>query len=111
MQVFDIEKVKAFSDEKMKKVKMFDSERMFCDLYCFEPGQSQKTHLHEGEDKIYYVQEGEGLFRIGDEELCVRQGSATMAEAGVMHGVINRSTNRLVVLVFMAPKPTHAKNR
>lgn len=107
MQVLDVEKIKAFSAEKMKKIKLFDTERMFCDLYCFEPGQLQKAHLHEGEDKIYYVLEGEGLFRIGDKEVCVRQGSTTMAEAGIMHGVVNQSKNRLVVLVFMAPKPVH----
>lgn len=107
MQILEIEKMKAFSSEKMKKVKLFDSERMFCDLYCFEPGQSQKAHLHDGEDKIYCVLEGEGLFRIGDKEVNVAQGSTTMAEAGVMHGVVNQSRQRLVVLVFMAPKPAH----
>ncbi|MFQ5580263.1 MAG: cupin domain-containing protein [Nitrospiria bacterium] len=109
MLVQSVEKMKAFSSEKMKKVKMFDSEHMFCDLYCFEPGQSQKTHLHEGEDKVYYVLEGEGMFQIGGEETCVRKGSATMAEAGIMHGVVNKSSEALVVLVFMAPKPAHGK--
>ena len=29
-----------FSSEKMKKNGLFETERMFCDLYCFEPGQS-----------------------------------------------------------------------
>ncbi|MFQ5780507.1 MAG: cupin domain-containing protein [Nitrospiria bacterium] len=108
MQVFDIGKMKAYSPEKMKKTKLFDTKRMFCDLYCFEPGQSQRPHLHEGEDKIYYVLEGEGLFQVGDEALTVRYGSAVLAPAGAMHGVVNQSTERLVLLVFMAPKPDHS---
>ena len=30
---------KAFNEQKMQKVNLFETERMFCDLYCFEPGQ------------------------------------------------------------------------
>ena len=36
-----------FAPDKMKKNGIFESERMFCDLYCFEPGQSQNAHTHE----------------------------------------------------------------
>ena len=53
---------KAFNEQKMQKVNLFETERMFCDLYCFEPGQEQKTHTHAGADKIYYVLEGRGTF-------------------------------------------------
>ena len=44
-----------FAPDKMKKNGLFETERFFCDLYCFEPGQSQAPHTHEGSDKIYYV--------------------------------------------------------
>ncbi|HZR47407.1 MAG TPA: cupin domain-containing protein [Candidatus Manganitrophaceae bacterium] len=91
----------------MKKTNLFDTERMFCDLYCFEPGQTQKPHAHDGEDKVYYVVEGEGLFRVGNEERSIKAQSVVLAPAGVEHGVTNRSSQRLVVLVFMAPKPHH----
>jgi mannose-6-phosphate isomerase-like protein (cupin superfamily) len=107
MQVLNIEKMKSFTSEKMKKTNLFDTERMFCDLYCFEPGQAQKPHAHEGEDKVYYVLEGEGLFRVGEEEQSVKAQSIVLAPAGVDHGVTNRSAGRLVVLVVMAPKPHH----
>ena len=49
---------KAFNTEKMNKVNLFETDRMFCDLYCFEPGQQQKVHAHAGADKVYYVLEG-----------------------------------------------------
>ena len=35
----------AFSTEKMRKNNLFDSERMFCDVYCFEPGQTREVQL------------------------------------------------------------------
>jgi len=109
MQVVSLEEMKAFSEEKMKKNKLFDSERMFCDLYCFEPGQAQKAHIHAGEDKVYYVLEGQGQFQVGEEEASLAAGAAVLAPAGLLHGVKNHSEGKLVVLVFMAPKPSHTK--
>ena len=49
-----------FSPEKMKKNGVFETDRFFCDTYCFEPGQEQSPHTHGGQDKIYYVLEGQG---------------------------------------------------
>jgi hypothetical protein len=37
-----------FSAEKMKKNGLFATERFFCDVYAFEPGQSQGGHRHGG---------------------------------------------------------------
>ena len=55
MSVICVPDQKRFSAEKFQKVNLFDTERMFCDIYCFEPGQVQKPHAHAENDKIYYV--------------------------------------------------------
>jgi len=94
-----------FSDEKMQKVPLFESEKMFCDQYCILPGQSQKVHSHAGEDKIYVVLKGTALFDIGGEQEHHGQGSAAIARAGVPHGVSNDTEEQLILLVMMAPKP------
>src|ERR1041384_472875 len=52
----------------MQKVNLFETERMFTDIYCLEPGQEQKRHAHYGADKIYLVIEGTGRFHLGDDE-------------------------------------------
>ena len=96
-----------FAPDKMKKNGLFETERFFCDLYCFEPGQSQAPHTHEGSDKIYYVVEGKGAFRIGEEERQLGEQEIAIAPSGLRHGVSNPGPDRLVLLVFMAPKPTH----
>ena len=96
-----------FSTEKMKKNGVFETERFFCDTYCFEPGQFQSPHTHAREDKIYYVLEGRGAFTVGDEERELGPGEITLAPAGQNHGVANRSQQRLVTLVFVTPKPQH----
>jgi mannose-6-phosphate isomerase-like protein (cupin superfamily) len=94
-----------FSNEKMKKNNLFTTERMFCDVYCLEPGQSQKAHAHADSDKVYYVLEGSGRISIGDEEREVGPGTAILAPAALAHGVANEGPGRLRVLVFMAPPP------
>jgi mannose-6-phosphate isomerase-like protein (cupin superfamily) len=97
----------AFSAEKMKKVGLFESERFFLDLYCLEPGQSQKPHAHAGSDKVYLVVEGRGRFRVGDDERELGAGEGVLAGSGEVHGVENRSSGRLVVLTWMSPPPQH----
>lgn len=94
-----------FASDKMKKNNLFETERMFCDVYCFEPGQSQKAHAHAGSDKVYYVLEGDGSISVGDEERSVEPGAVVFAPAGEPHGVTNPGPRRLRVLVFMAPPP------
>jgi mannose-6-phosphate isomerase-like protein (cupin superfamily) len=97
----------AWKSEKLAKVPLFASERFFLDLYCLEPGQSQKPHAHEGCDKVYLVTEGRGRFRVGDVERELGAGEAVMAGSGEIHGIENDSGARLVVLTWMAPPPSH----
>jgi len=96
-----------FLQDKMKKNGIFETDRLFCDLYCFEPGQSQPAHTHEGSDKIYFVLQGKGLFQIGDTEKELGKDEIAIAASGQRHGVKNAASQRLVLLVFMAPKPAH----
>jgi len=108
MNTHSVDDIRDFRPEKMSKVNLFESLRMFCDVYCLEPGQEQKPHAHAGADKIYYVLEGEGLFTIGSEKAALGAGTAVLAPSGVDHGVRNDSGKRLRLLVFMAPNPSHS---
>jgi quercetin dioxygenase-like cupin family protein len=98
---------KQFATDKMKKNMLLETERFVCDVYCFEPGQNQAPHTHEGQDKVYYVVEGHGLFQVGEQEKELGPGEMALAASGQNHGVSNRSQERLVVLVFITPKPSH----
>jgi quercetin dioxygenase-like cupin family protein len=95
----------SFASEKMKKVNLFDTERMFCDIYCFEPRQEQTAHAHKGSDKIYYVLQGLAQIRVNQATQELDAGGIAIAQAGTEHGVRNPGPERLTVLVFMAPKP------
>lgn len=91
----------------MRKNGLFASPRLFYDLYCLLPGQSQKVHSHEGSDKVYYVLEGTGHFTVSGEERDLTEGHAVLAPAGEPHGVRNDTEENLVLLVTMAPPPQH----
>ncbi|MFQ5894566.1 MAG: cupin domain-containing protein [Nitrospinota bacterium] len=94
-----------FSPEKMQKSNPFETERLFCDVYCLEPGQSQKAHAHAGSDKIYCVLEGRARVRVSDEERTLGPGEIALAREGLEHGVRNDGPGRASLLVLMAPKP------
>jgi quercetin dioxygenase-like cupin family protein len=105
MKVITLTDHQQFSGEKMKKNNLFQTPRFFCDVYCFEPGQGQKGHVHREQDKIYLVLEGQGTFRVGAEERMLGPGEGTIAPAGEEHGVVNHTDQGLKVLVFVAPNP------
>lgn len=94
-----------FSAEKMQKVNLFETDTMFADVYCLEPGQAQRVHSHAGADKVYVVLEGTAEVLVGAEASNVDAGTAVLAPAGIDHGVRNVSDGRVVLLVFMAPNP------
>jgi len=106
MKVVNLSSYQQFSSEKMKKNNIFQTPRFFCDVYCFEPGQEQKGHVHGNQDKVYFVLEGQGTFKVGGEEQVLGPGQGTMAPAGEEHGVRNHTSTRLKVLVFVAPNPS-----
>lgn len=105
MKVINLIDYQQFTSEKMKKNNIFQTTRLFCDVYCFEPGQEQKGHMHSDQDKVYLVLEGQGKFKVGNEERALGPGQGTMAPAGEEHGVVNHTNARLRVLVFVAPSP------
>jgi mannose-6-phosphate isomerase-like protein (cupin superfamily) len=61
-------------------------------------------HLHEREDELFYILEGEHIFRVGDEEFRVGPGGMVFAPRGLPHSqrrVVPR-TGRELVMTFPA---------
>lgn len=94
-----------FSAEKLQKVGLFETAHMFCDLYCLEPGQSQKPHGHAEATKFYFVLEGQVWATLAGEARELGPGELAWAAPGESHGVENRSAARAVLLVAMGPSP------
>ncbi len=103
--VYDPAAAVAFSDEKMIKVNLYESPRLFCDVYCLKPGQTQRPHDHAENDKIYHGLTGTCHVQIGEAVIPLPAGSVAVAPAGVVHGVENKSDENATLLVIMAPHP------
>jgi quercetin dioxygenase-like cupin family protein len=94
-----------YAANKMGKSTIFESTRLLVGLNAFEPGQEHALHKHAGQDKVYQVIEGEGLFLLDGRELAMHAGDLLIAPDGIAHGVRNTGTQRLLVLAILAPAP------
>jgi quercetin dioxygenase-like cupin family protein len=93
--------------DKMAKIALSTTARAQLDVYCLGPGQSQKAHVHDDQDKICYVVEGRGRFSLDGAEEILEPGEAVVARAGSSHGIANAGDGPLVVLVVVTPPPAH----
>jgi quercetin dioxygenase-like cupin family protein len=93
-----------FSSEKAAKVDVVLGQHLFVGLNCFEPGQSQKSHVHAGSDKFYLVLSGKARMIVGNETREVGPGTVVWAPADLPHGVAE-ALERTIMLVAIAPPP------
>jgi quercetin dioxygenase-like cupin family protein len=99
-----------FSKEKAAKVDVVPGQHLFVGLNCFEPGQTQSTHIHAGSDKFYLVLSGKARMVVGNQEREVGAGTLVWAPADLPHGV-KEAIERTIMLVAMAPPPTSFSSR
>jgi mannose-6-phosphate isomerase-like protein (cupin superfamily) len=77
------------------------SDLLSCGLAIWPKGVTDRQKPH-AEDEVYYVVEGEGMIRVGDEDRTVKAGSLIFVAAGVEHRFHDIEAD-LRVLVFWAP--------
>ncbi len=94
-----------FSMDKMGKVSLGAGQHLYAGLNCFEPGQQHHAHVHDDQDKLYVVLDGEGEATVGEETAVVRTGDVVLAPAGVLHSMRNPGPARLTVMIVFAPPP------
>ena len=94
-----------FAPDKMGKSTVMRGDFLFVGLNAFEPGQEHAPHVHEGQDKLYFILEGTGVVHIGEQAQSLSAGDAAYAPSGVPHSIHNPGPERLVTMVVLAPPP------
>ena len=94
-----------FAPDKMGKSTVMRGDFLFVGLNAFEPGQEHAPHVHEGQDKLYFILEGTGVVHIGEQAQTLSAGDAGYAPSGVPHSIRNPGPERLVTMVVLAPPP------
>ena len=70
-------------------------------LYVLTAGQPDPQQPHT-EDEVYYIVQGKGVIKVGNEDRPVNEGSIVFVRTGVEHR-FHSITEDLTVLVFFAP--------
>ena len=94
-----------YDPARMGKSTLFESDRLLVGLNSFEPGQEHRLHAHAGMDKVYYVLTGRGIFLLEGREEPMETGMMLVAPEGVLHGIRNTGSERLLVMAILAPAP------
>jgi len=64
-----------------------------------EPGASIGTHVHEGEEEIFYVLSGEALYNDNGTDVVMHEGDSCVCRNGESHGLKNNRTDRELVVM------------
>lgn len=64
------------------------------------PGETIHSHAHETMQEVFYLLEGEGLMRLGEQSLTVREGDCLLVPPLVPHEMTNVSPLPLRFLCF-----------
>ena len=66
-----------------------------------EPGCSIGEHVHENEEEIFYVIEGEAQYLDNGEWVTLRKGDSCLCLGGQTHSIANRGDKTLVVVAVI----------
>ena len=93
-----------FSTEERVRKPVFNSRSIACDIVCFEPGQDAPMHRHPVQNEMIYILEGSATIVFEErDDIPVKQGSAVLVPAGLVHGVNTTPGERLVVMLTKGP--------
>ena len=66
------------------------------------PGASLEPHQHESVEHVYFILNGVGIVRVGDEEQEIREGDAIYMPPRLTHAMRNTGTYPLRFLAIIA---------
>jgi len=99
MKLSRIDSVAAFLADQANKISLAEGAHCRVTLWCLESGQEIHPHAHAG-DHVWVVEQGEGWFLQGENEVPVGPGTVLFAPAGEPHGM--RAGGRLVFVSVSA---------
>jgi mannose-6-phosphate isomerase-like protein (cupin superfamily) len=73
------------------------------DLVTVAPGQTSEVHRHNQAETVLLILDGEGVVRVGDDELAVAGGARVLIGKGVFHGV--RTADRPLTFLSVQSPP------
>jgi mannose-6-phosphate isomerase-like protein (cupin superfamily) len=80
------------------------SENLGARIWRFPPKSANTLHKHVKAEEFYFVLEGTGRMRVGDETLTIPRYGGVLVGPQVMRQVFNDTDNEVLWLMFGAPE-------
>jgi len=95
--LFPFDEIKEFRKEKRVRMELLETDQLWCEILCYEPGQSTPSHYHPKQDEIFFVVEGCATMNTGGQEYQAGPATLILVPATVMHDIRNLGDTRLVM--------------
>jgi quercetin dioxygenase-like cupin family protein len=79
------------------------SRRIDHRISCYAPMARVAEHVHQVQEQVYHVLEGEGMLTLDDRRVLLRRHDYVFVPPGVRHGFTNNGLAPLVFLVVTSP--------
>jgi len=66
----------------------------------FKKGDTCKEHLHPTMDEYFYVLSGGGIYQIGDDEVCIKEGDFIKIKSKIVHSLLVNHSDGLELIYF-----------
>lgn len=70
-------------------------------------GAETRLHRHHKTEEIYYIVQGEGMMRLGEDSFKVEKGDSVCIAPGTAHNIRNTGSDELKILCCCAPAYSH----
>ena len=100
------EALKIFEPNSFARKGIWQTDKLHCNIYCFEPGQQNSLYRHPVSDEVVLCLEGEGIIVVGTEHQAIKVGDTVLVPMNIPHGYINTSRDhRMIISVVQCPLP------
>lgn len=72
-------------------------------ISCYQPMAHVQEHVHQVQEQVYHVLEGEGMLTLDERRVLMRRHDYVFVPPGVRHSFTNNGTVPLVFLVLTTP--------
>jgi len=72
-------------------------------ISCYQPMAYVQEHVHQVQEQVYHVLQGEGLLTLDGKRVLLRRDEYVFVPPGVHHAITNNGTDSLVFLVVTSP--------
>lgn len=69
----------------------------------YQPMAYVESHVHQTQEQVYHILDGEGLMTIGDEKRVVRKNDVIFLAPGDWHAIENSGLGDLTFIVVTTP--------